>query len=63
MLRFLQCCIFPRVICSEIDAVYCAEFVRALHITKTNDFQTIVFFDKVNFFIILNYIFFKKDFY
>jgi THO complex subunit 2 len=47
MLRFLQSCIFPRVICSEVDAVYCAEFVRAMHITKTNDFQTIVFFDKV----------------
>ncbi|CAK5013732.1 unnamed protein product [Meloidogyne enterolobii] len=46
-LRFLQSCIFPRVICSEVDAVYCAELVRALHITKTNDFQTIVLFDKI----------------
>jgi len=47
MMRFLQSCVLPRVLCSEVDAVYCAEFVRTLHFTKTTDFQTIIFFDKV----------------
>lgn len=48
MLRFLQSCILPRVISSEVDAVYCAKLVETLHTIKTGYFQTIVFMDKAN---------------
>uniref|UniRef100_A0A914HDU3 THO complex subunit 2 n=1 Tax=Globodera rostochiensis TaxID=31243 RepID=A0A914HDU3_GLORO len=47
MLRFLQSCVLPRVICSEVEAVYCAKLVETLHTIKTGYFQTIVFMDKI----------------
>ncbi|KAL3090360.1 hypothetical protein niasHS_006812 [Heterodera schachtii] len=47
MLRFLQSCVLPRVICSEVEAVYCAKLVETLHTIKTGYFQTIVFMDKL----------------
>eukprot|EP01048_Picozoa_sp_COSAG05_P003692 COSAG05_NODE_177_length_14916_cov_8.104002_7_plen_208_part_00 len=28
LIRFVQCCIFPRVLFSQLDAVYCARFVH-----------------------------------
>lgn len=48
MLRFLQSCILPRAVFSEVDAVYCAKFIETLHIMRTAFFQTFVFFDKVS---------------
>ncbi|KAI1732320.1 transcription factor/nuclear export subunit protein 2 domain-containing protein [Ditylenchus destructor] len=47
MLRFLQACILPRAMFSEVDAVYCAKFIETLHTIRTGFFQTIVFFDKI----------------
>lgn len=47
MARFLQHCVLPRAIFTDIDAVYCAHFVHLLHQQRTGFFQTVFFFDKV----------------
>jgi len=50
MIRFLQVCIYPRVVLSEVDALYCVKFIETLHLSRTPCFQTIVLFDKVSLF-------------
>uniref|UniRef100_A0A915B9T2 THO complex subunit 2 n=4 Tax=Parascaris univalens TaxID=6257 RepID=A0A915B9T2_PARUN len=47
MARFLQHCVLPRAIFTDIDAVYCAHFVHLLHQQRTGFFQTVFFFDKL----------------
>jgi hypothetical protein len=47
MLRFLQACLLPRAILSDLDAIYCARFVEKLHVVKVEMFQTVIFFDRV----------------
>ncbi|VDK59447.1 unnamed protein product [Anisakis simplex] len=47
MARFLQYCILPRAVFTDIDAVYCAHFVHLLHQQRTGFFQTVFFFDKL----------------
>nr|XP_023020410.1 THO complex subunit 2 [Leptinotarsa decemlineata] len=46
--RFLQLCIFPRCTFTQIDAVYCAKFVHTIHLLKTPNFSTLLFYDRVN---------------
>jgi THO complex subunit 2 len=45
--RIMQCCIFPRVIFSQLDAVYCAKFVQKMHEVKTPYFSVLLYYDKV----------------
>ncbi|KHN79043.1 THO complex subunit 2 [Toxocara canis] len=47
MARFLQHCVLPRAVFTDIDAVYCAHFVHLLHQQRTGFFQTVFFFDKL----------------
>ena len=44
---FVQSCIFPRVLFSQLDAVYCAKFVLRMHEIKTPHFSVLLYFDKV----------------
>ncbi|CAF5004180.1 unnamed protein product, partial [Rotaria sp. Silwood1] len=43
--EFLQLCIFPRCLLSEIDALYCADFMRVIHDLVTPNFSTIICYD------------------
>ncbi|CAI4222295.1 unnamed protein product [Auanema sp. JU1783] len=43
---FLQRCIIPRALFSELDAVFCAKIVILFHQQRTTFFQTLVFIDK-----------------
>jgi len=43
----LQLCIFPRCIFSAQDAVYCANMIQQLHLMKTNNFSTLLCFDRL----------------
>ena len=45
--QFLQLCIFPRMILSPNDAVFCALFIRTIHDMKTAGFSTLIMFDRV----------------
>ncbi|CAF1264050.1 unnamed protein product [Adineta ricciae] len=45
--EFLQLCIFPRCLLSEIDAVYCAYFIRTIHDLATPNFSTIICYDRL----------------
>ncbi|XP_057661904.1 THO complex subunit 2 isoform X1 [Diorhabda carinulata] len=45
--RFLQLCIFPRCTFTQIDAVYCAKFVHTIHLLKTPNFSTLLFYDRL----------------
>ncbi|CAH1184109.1 unnamed protein product [Phyllotreta striolata] len=45
--RFLQLCVFPRCIFTQIDAVYCAKFVHTIHLLKTPNFSTLLFYDRL----------------
>lgn len=45
--QFLQLCLFPRCRFSPMDAVYCAHFVHTLHKLKTQNFSTLICFDKI----------------
>jgi len=45
--NFLQLCIFPRSIFSALDAVYCAKMIHVLHQLKTNNFSTLLCFDRI----------------
>ena len=47
LIRFVQCCIFPRVLFSQLDAVYCARFVHKMHEVKTPYFSVLLYYDKV----------------
>lgn len=47
--RFLQLCVFPRCTFTQIDAVYCAKFVHTIHLLKTPNFSTLLFYDRVSF--------------
>jgi THO complex subunit 2 len=51
---FLQLCIFSRCLFTQIDAYYCAKFIKIIHSLKTPNFSTIICYDRV----ILNYSFF-----
>ncbi|KAM9470064.1 THO complex subunit 2 isoform 2-T2 [Clarias gariepinus] len=45
--KFLQLCLFPRCVFSAIDAVYCARFVELVHQQKTQNFCTLLCYDRV----------------
>ncbi|CAF3689053.1 unnamed protein product [Rotaria sp. Silwood1] len=45
--EFLQLCIFPRCLLSEIDALYCAHFIRVIHDLVTPNFSTIICYDRL----------------
>ncbi|KAG5888387.1 hypothetical protein JTB14_035693 [Gonioctena quinquepunctata] len=45
--RFLQLCVFPRCTFTQIDAVYCAKFVHIIHLLKTPNFSTLLFYDRL----------------
>ena len=45
--EFLQLCIFPRCLLSEIDALYCAHFIRVIHDLITPNFSTIICYDRL----------------
>ena len=45
--EFLQLCIFPRCLLSEIDALYCAYFIRVIHDLVTPNFSTIICYDRL----------------
>merc|ERR1719457_160292 len=45
--KLLQLCIFPRCIFSAQDAVYCANMIQQLHLMKTNNFSTLLCFDRL----------------
>jgi hypothetical protein len=45
--EFLQLCIFPRCLLSEIDALYCAHFIRVIHDLATPNFSTIICYDRL----------------
>ncbi|CAH1103884.1 unnamed protein product [Psylliodes chrysocephalus] len=45
--RFLQLCVFPRCTFTQIDAVYCAKFVHTIHLLKTPNFSTLLFYDRL----------------
>lgn len=47
IIRFLQACVLPRVLFSEVEAVYCSRFVTMMHASRVEQFQTMVFFDKI----------------
>eukprot|EP01052_Picozoa_sp_SAG31_P009618 SAG31_NODE_509_length_14732_cov_13.043600_6_plen_1068_part_00 len=44
---FTQCCIFPRVLFSQLDAAFCARFVHKMHQLKTPNFSVLLYYDKV----------------
>jgi THO complex subunit 2 len=44
---FTQCCIFPRVLFSQLDSAYCAKFVLKMHELKTPNFSVLLYYDKV----------------
>ena len=44
---FVQACIFPRVMFSQLDAIYCAKFVLKMHEVKTPHFSVLLYYDKV----------------
>lgn len=46
--RFLQLCIFPRCTFTAVDAVYCAKFVHTIHMLKTQNFSTLLCYDRVS---------------
>ncbi|XP_032812381.1 THO complex subunit 2 isoform X4 [Petromyzon marinus] len=45
--KFLQLCVFPRCIFTSSDAVYCAKFVELVHQLRTNNFSTLLCYDRV----------------
>ncbi|KAM3724364.1 THO complex subunit [Dirofilaria immitis] len=47
MARFLQHCILPRAVFTDMDATFCAHFILLLHQQRTGFFQTVFFFDKL----------------
>lgn len=47
--RFLQLCIFPRCTFTQIDALFCAKFIHTIHLLKTPNFSTLLFYDRVSF--------------
>merc|ERR1719411_1960780 len=44
---FLQLFLFPRCIFTANEAIYCAKFVQVIHLLKTPNFSTIIFFDRL----------------
>lgn len=49
--RFLQLCIFPRCTFTAVDAVYCAKFVHTIHMLKTQNFSTLLCYDRVSIYL------------
>ncbi|CAH1777449.1 unnamed protein product [Owenia fusiformis] len=45
--QLLQLCIFPRCVFTAIDAHYCAKFIHVLHTLKTNNFSTLLCYDRI----------------
>ena len=46
---FLQLCLFPRCVFTASDAIYCAHFVKIIHMLKTPNFSTLICFDRVSY--------------
>lgn len=44
---FIQQCVLPRALFSELDAVFCGQFFFRLHEMRTPFFQTILIMDRV----------------
>ena len=45
--RFIQFCIFPRVLNTTVDAFYCAKMIHTMHKIKTPNFGTLIILDRV----------------
>lgn len=45
---FLQLCLFPRCIFTAPDALYCAHFVNIIHSLATQNFSTLICYDRVS---------------
>ncbi|CAH2091992.1 unnamed protein product [Euphydryas editha] len=45
--RLMQLCLFPRCVFTQPDALYCAEFVHAVHALKTPNFSTLLCYDRL----------------
>lgn len=48
---FLQLCLFPRCIFTAPDALYCAHFVNIIHSLATQNFSTLICYDRVSCFL------------
>ena len=46
---FVQLCLFPRCVFTASDAIYCAHFVKIIHMLKTPNFSTLICFDRVSY--------------
>ncbi|ODM96311.1 THO complex subunit 2 [Orchesella cincta] len=44
---FLQLCLFPRCIFTAPDALYCAHFVNIIHSLATQNFSTLICYDRI----------------
>lgn len=44
---FLQLCLFPRCIFTPSDALYCAHFVNIIHSLATQNFSTLICYDRI----------------
>ncbi|OAF71498.1 THO complex subunit 2 [Intoshia linei] len=44
---FLQNCIFSRCTKTAIDSIYCANFIKELHLSKANDFPSLIIYDRI----------------
>ncbi|XP_063616072.1 THO complex subunit 2 [Cydia splendana] len=45
--RLMQLCLFPRCVFTPADALFCAEFVHAVHALKTPNFSTLLCYDRL----------------
>ncbi|KAJ2950525.1 hypothetical protein O0L34_g8768 [Tuta absoluta] len=46
--RLMQLCLFPRCVFTPLDALYCAQFVHAVHKLRTPNFSTLLCYDRVS---------------
>jgi len=46
--RFIQYCIFPRVLNTTVDAFYCAKMIHIMHRIRTPHFGTLIILDRVS---------------
>ncbi|XP_067949225.1 THO complex subunit 2-like isoform X2 [Watersipora subatra] len=45
--RFIQFCIFPRVLHTTVDAFFCAKMIHTMHRLKTPHFGTLIILDRI----------------
>ncbi|KAI0984693.1 hypothetical protein GJ496_003231 [Pomphorhynchus laevis] len=45
--EFLNQCIYPRCLLSEIDSLFCAKFINLVHRLKIPEFSTIICYDRI----------------